>query len=84
MLCLPLAISIIITIIKHTVKFRLLEDLDFANVDVVQRVDALTVLLNVLANTVWNSTILTTTEHEVRIVLFSTTVNSSHRAVACL
>ena len=38
-----------------TVKSRLLQNLHFANADVMQRVDALTRFLDVLADAVWNS-----------------------------
>jgi len=41
-------------VIKRTVKFWLLQDLDFADVDVMKGINALTDLLNVLADAVWN------------------------------
>ena len=49
--------------ITRTVKFRLLQDLDFADVDVMKRIDALTDLLNILANTVGNSAAVRTPHH---------------------
>lgn len=38
-----------------TLKLGLFKHLDLADVDIVQRVDGLTGLLNVLANTVWDT-----------------------------
>ena len=50
------AIKLIKILHQLTIKLGLLQNFDFANVDVVQRIDALAKFLDVLTNAVWNPT----------------------------